>query len=477
MNARMLNRPAARTALLAALLGVATAGSARADELADAIRKLHARIGPALVGVKLTFESDDGERREFELPGLVIAPDGLTMVPAPDRMQQQPRAFFRKFEMFRTERYDDPIPCKLVAFDSIAELGFVAPAKPETSAVYLDLLSAAPPPELGQPLICFGMLPESLGRRCAFELTRGGPLVAEDKLVVTPWPTTFPATAVVTMEGAFVATTNLESRVRIQGTPTVRMASSLLPAVKYVLASRKDRPEPWLGLAGLVAASKDIREFYELPAGRAAIVVGHVVEGYPAEKSGLMAKDLIIGLNDKMLTIGATEDETTTAFTQAIKKCDVGQPVKLIVWRDKREVPLTTQVGEMPMTPAKAERTFNKDIGLAVRQLVFQDTFDRKLPNDQKGVIADRLVQAGPADSGGMQAGDIVRKVQDEPIDTIKDYQRVIEKALADKPKEVVLSVLRGTSENVVIRIEMGRAAAEKPARRPGKPARPAEQP
>lgn len=455
--------------------GISTIGAASADPTGDALRALHDKIAPALIAVKVTYESDDGERREFELPGLIIAPDGLTLVPAPDRMQQQPRAFFRKWEFFKTERYDDPIPGKLIAFDSIAELGFVIPTKPQGSAAFVDIAAATGAPAFGDPLVCFGMLPENLGRRCAFELTRAGPVVSEDKLVITPWPGAFPATAAVTMDGAFVATTNLESRARVGGTPTLRLASSILPAVKFVLEQRKERPEPWIGVAGLVAASKDIREFYELPAGQAAIVVGHVVEGYPAEKSGLKAKDLITGIGDKKLKLGATEDETTTAFTQTIKKMNVGDEVRVTVWRDKKEEVLPLTLGEMPMTPAKAERTFNKDIGLAVRQLVFNDTFDRKLPNNQPGVIADRLVQAGPADSGGIEAGDIVRKVQDEPIESLKDYERILNKALEAKPKELVMSVLRGTSENVVVRIELGRDSAERPAKK--RPQRPAPQP
>src|SRR5690348_16575876 len=73
-------------ALLAALMALAGATGLRAedlkDPLGDRVAELHKRISPALVMVKITYESDDRERRELERPGIVIAADGLIMFPA-----------------------------------------------------------------------------------------------------------------------------------------------------------------------------------------------------------------------------------------------------------------------------------------------------------------------------------------------------------------------------------------------------------
>ncbi|MEE8171232.1 MAG: PDZ domain-containing protein [Phycisphaerae bacterium] len=442
--------------MIAAPAALVPFAAASADELGDQIRRLHERISPALVAVKVTYESDDGERREFELPGIIVTAEGLTMFPAPDQpLQQMPRDFFKKFEIIRADRLDEPITAALVSFDAISEVGFIAPVDTATDMTYIDVLMAADAPKLGQRLISFGLMPEALGRRCAFAVTRAGPRYADDKLVISPWPNGFPSTAVVDLEGRLVATASLETRFRMGGPQTLRLATAVGPAVRYVVQHKMDRPEPWLGVAGIEAATREIREFYEVPEGRSAISIGHVIEGYPAEQAGLDVGDLIVGFDGKPLRRGATEDETARLFLHDLKHCEIGQAVSLTVWRDEKEVALDVTLGKMPPTAAKAPRRFSMELGLAVRQIVFQDTFPRKLPPDQPGVIVARLVKSGPAQTGGVQPGDIIRKLQDRTIQGLEDYQHAVDEVLGEKPAEVVMSVLRGRSENVVVRIEL----------------------
>ena len=86
--------------------------------------------------------------------------------------------------------------------------------------------------------------------------------------------------------------------------------------------------------------------------------------------------------------------------------------------------------------------------------MVLMDTVDRELPSTEKGVIVDFLEQSGWAQDGGLDAGDIIKKVQDRDTPDLDSFTKVFQEEIARKPKELVIFVLRGKKETQLIRIE-----------------------
>jgi len=79
---------------------------------------------------------------------------------------------------------------------------------------------------------------------------------------------------------------------------------------------------------------------YDLAVNKGIFIV-KVIPGYPAEKAGLKAGDVIIGFNGKEIT-------NTEALRQAITSCQIGQTVEIIYWRGKAKNTTSAILTESP---------------------------------------------------------------------------------------------------------------------------------
>lgn len=82
---------------------------------------------------------------------------------------------------------------------------------------------------------------------------------------------------------------------------------------------------PWLGILG-ATLTPQLSEYYGLPVKNGVIVV-KVIEGSPAEKSGIEINDIIVSLNDKQLS-------SIEELQDIINSMRVGEEVNLKVLRD-----------------------------------------------------------------------------------------------------------------------------------------------
>jgi S1-C subfamily serine protease len=460
------------------LIILLSARPAAADDLADAIARLHKKISPALVAVTFGLETEDAKTAEFTFSGITVTPRGMVMVPISELILSSPRNYLKRVEIVHSARPDDPVDARLIGYNDTFTLAFVEPTKPSDQPMAaIDFSDSAEPPPLGQPIIALGLLPKDMGYRCTFAVSRAGPFIGDEDfiavglgrnvagmLLFTP-PGRLVGVGRWTDSGAFFHDERFSSGFMSQ--PQAVRAAVLAPAVKFAIEHRRDRPQPWLGVAGLSVASREICEAYGLPPDTVAIIVGAVVDGYPAAKAGLQPRDFILRFNDRSLVRGATDDETLEIWTRLIKHMNVGEEVTLTVWRDEpekeprasaraahqHEVIIT--LAETPTPPARAGRVFNEALGLTVRELVFRDRFGRRLDDDTQGVVVARIVQGGPADTAELQMGDVVQKVDETAIANLEDYRRVINEKLAARPRELIFSVLRGTSEWLIVRVEL----------------------
>jgi serine protease Do len=216
---------------------------------------------------------------------------------------------------------------------------------------------------------------------------------------------------------------------------------------------------PWLGVQTLTAVSKDMAEYLKL-GDRRGIAIGRVIEKGPAEKAGLKSEDIILAVNGK--NIAGSEGQMVESFTNELKEMQIGQEVALEVWRGGKIMTVKATLEDQPKSAGEAERYNVRRFGLAVRDMVLSDRLERELPTGETGVVVSFVEAAGWAQDGGLQPGDIIKKVQDQEVKTLADFRKAFDAEIAKKPKEIVLFVLRGTKETQVIRIEP-RWDSEKP--------------
>jgi len=207
----------------------------------------------------------------------------------------------------------------------------------------------------------------------------------------------------------------------------------------------------WLGVHTLTPVTKDLAEYFKL-GDRRGVVVGRVIEDSPAEKAGLKPEDIIVSVDGE--AVSGTEGQLVENFFNTIHERGVGEKVTFEVWREGKTQKVAVTLAPAPKGPGEAERYAVESFGMTVRELVANDRLSRELPRDEKGVVVSFLKPAGWASDGGLQMGDIIKKVQDRPTPDIKAFKTVFEDVTSKKPEEVVLFVLRGKKDTQLVRIE-----------------------
>lgn len=436
--------------------------------LGRAAADLLSRFGPTLAVVRIGLETEDGKRVEFNLAGVTVHASGLTLVPADESLLSYPRSYLKRIEIIRPEKADDPIEARLIAANDLVGALFVEPVIKATSQPCVDFSAAAHEIRIGQTLVGVALLGPGLGHRCSFELYRAGPRVGEEGFVVIGSRPDGMALLLFDTSGRLVGLARsptgpeqddlfaeVAPELGFIEQPTAARATVFEQAVAFAIRERRDWPEPWMGVAGLSVADRDICEAYKLPHDTTAIIVGAVVDGFPAAAAGLKPKDFIIALNARPLPRGSTEEETLSLFTRQLKRMNVGDAIELTIWRDEARKPVALKLSEAPKPVARADREFNSVLGLSAREIVFSDRFGRRLEPTQTGVVAAYLVQSGPADTAELSVGDIIQKIDDAPVPDLATYRKVIAEKLASKPDELIVRVLRGSSEQLILRVEL----------------------
>jgi S1-C subfamily serine protease len=212
---------------------------------------------------------------------------------------------------------------------------------------------------------------------------------------------------------------------------------------------------PWMGVAAMSGVNKDLADVLGL-GNQPAIQIGDVVPNAPAEKAGIKAGDILVKVNGKPLERGDEPAELPGILTRRLLRHKPGDTVTLSIMREKdqplKEIEIT--LSQQPKRMNLAKRFYAEDLGFVVRELVFQDIYTMKMPPDQKGVIVALLRRQGAAQSGGLRMGDVITKLQNEPVTELDQFQKDYKQLRKDKPKEaIVLEVHRGDREDTV-RIE-----------------------
>jgi serine protease Do len=161
------------------------------------------------------------------------------------------------------------------------------------------------------------------------------------------------------------------------------------------------------------------------------VIVGDVKKGGPADKAGIKADDIILGINGQPVKNG---DE----LVARVADIPVGSPTSLTVDRDgkKMEMKLTIQdrakvfsddprvVGDISPSetaPGKEESTQVK-FGISVRGASEEE---KESTPDKRGIAVTRVESGSFADDVGLMEKDIITAINRQPISSVDDIRKV----------------------------------------------------
>lgn len=175
----------------------------------------------------------------------------------------------------------------------------------------------------------------------------------------------------------------------------------------------------WLGV-GIQDLNDEMAEYYGLT-DRKGVLVAEVFQGDPADKAGIKSQDIILEVEGKKVS-------TSRELTGLIAEIPVGKTVRVKVLRDGREKTFDVVIArrEDDKLSAKLDkRTYGDELGIRVSNLT-DELMQRFNVQDNQGVMIIQVESGSKAQEAGLRAGDIIREINHEEINTVKDYTRVL---------------------------------------------------
>lgn len=210
----------------------------------------------------------------------------------------------------------------------------------------------------------------------------------------------------------------------------------------------------WLGVK-IQTVTPEIAESLGLDKARGALVA-EVVEDSPAEKAKVEPSDVILTFDGKPV-------DEMRQLPLIVAETDIDRKVKMTVWRGGRERTLDVNIGELEeeeLTVAsrddsgsrnsRADRIDLDDLGVTVAELTSDVRSQYELPDEISGLVIVDVDRNSDAAEKGLRRGDIIAEVQQTPVETADDAEKVIADARSKDRSVVLLRVQSGEDFRLV---------------------------
>ena len=246
-----------------------------------------------------------------------------------------------------------------------------------------------------------------------------------------------------------------------QAQDEARQATQLFTQSPNVL--ELDDDTGWLGVEVSEVTADEAKDM-KLPETR-GVLVSDVVADSPAAKAGLKAKDVITEYDGAPV-------EGTVQFRRLVRETPPGRTVNLTVVRDGHETKLSVQVGDsarnmesrlrmiMPARPFNFNFTMPEfmpgrtpALGIEAEDVSGQLGTYFHVPGGE-GVLIREVNPDTPAAKAGLQAGDVIIKVEGNAVKSLAELRDNLREKRDQK--SVALTIIRGGAEkSVSIAIEL----------------------
>ena len=216
--------------------------------------------------------------------------------------------------------------------------------------------------------------------------------------------------------------------------------SSIVTKVMNDLISKGYVVRSFLGIY-MQDINEDLYETMDLES-RKGTIVSDIVEGSPAEKSGLESGDVIIAFEGKEITNGA-------ALKNLVSSASPGQKIMLTISREGKvqdiDVVLEERSGaEMVGSSSNDFDEFGLSVLDLTDELIEQYDIQRPMNSDIQGVVVVNIEEGGIAEESGMFEGDLITRIGRQKISNLKMFKEEISEYEEDK--KILFLVKRGNA-------------------------------
>ena len=236
-------------------------------------------------------------------------------------------------------------------------------------------------------------------------------------------------------------------------------------AAKPVIDSLMKGQRPQRGYLGvsLQPVDEDLAPALGIPKDTGELVRS-VVPGAPGARGGLVQGDVIVKVNGQQVT----PDQTVSYL---VANTPVGQRIPLEIIRSGKHATVYVQVAERPTEEALAKlggggaategnigspgATPQRALGLSLSPLTPELARAANLPSTAQGVIITAVDPNSNAGEQGLQRGDLIVSVNNQPVTNPAQVIAFIDLARKAGRSSVLLLVQRGTTPGVFVGIDI----------------------
>jgi serine protease Do len=418
------------------------------------------------------FVETEIDRRPSTVIGLVVNDEGLIMILDGAIPSWLPPQNFKDFKIY-TVSNSNPGSGEYLGQDSLTGWHFLQADESIVERVVPFTTFGTTMPDLGDEIWGIGIM----GKDFEFQ-----PFFLDGRLaVVQQLPQYYgfsvngvasPGSAVFNRDGVFVGWASnpipqervlyLENERYNVGIQTTNesgsffLAAEIVPYLDRVPETPMGRKNPWLGIFGLQPVDDEVASFLNLE-NQSAIVVSDIIPDSPAEAAGLEPRDIIISVDGKILPKFSPDRVITGYFERQILTRDPGDPITLGVLRGDERHEITASLAAQPTTLKEADRHYFSELGITLREFVTFDRISRRMTEtDDTGVIANFVRPNSPANTAGLQAGDLIHEIDGESVLDYAQAVELMEVIESDASRTEFVLLVSRNGETSVIRVRKG---------------------
>ncbi|HXJ83441.1 MAG TPA: DegQ family serine endoprotease [Candidatus Methylomirabilis sp.] len=181
----------------------------------------------------------------------------------------------------------------------------------------------------------------------------------------------------------------------------------------------------WLGVT-IQPLTPELAKSFGVPDAQGALIAS-VMDGSPAQKAGLRRGDVITAYNGRR--VAGSGD-----LPLAVAETPIGRDVPLTVLRDGTSMTLTAKIAQLeePQQKLLAQRG-SDELGLSVESLTPAVAQQLGI-SDEHGVLVKGVQDDSPAANAGIQAGDVIVEVDHQPVTSVGELRRDVERHAKGAP-------------------------------------------
>jgi serine protease Do len=200
----------------------------------------------------------------------------------------------------------------------------------------------------------------------------------------------------------------------------------------------------WLGVS-IENITPEMAKSLGLTSDKGAFIAD-VMKGGPADLAGLKKGDVVLEYKGEKVT-----DESF--LRNKVAATTIGKEVRLVVWRDKKEMQFTVKIGNLEELTKRLVAIVKQRLGVEVAPVTSQEAEQYGLPSNQ-GVDIQWVDPKGPLGKASLEVGDLILAIDQVPVSGVDAFVNMVS-SLPPHQKIALLARDHRTGKTGYVQVEI----------------------